>query len=132
MRYLFVFISALLLTGCSTFSGTTGQFMTSETVSLNQRATSFTEKVIAVGERLGYQYTGGDRSNNVVRLADQPNFGQSMIGRAFSVQLTLTLQGGGRSIKVDYISVGDRSAGAKKSEQRLRELRSALQAQFGS
>lgn len=131
MRFVLIIIAALGLAGCASFSGLGGQFSTVETVTLAKPATNFEQGVIAVGERLGYQYTGGDRSNNIVRLADQPNFGQSMIGRSFTVQMTLTLENGGRTITIDYVSAGDRSAGARKSQERMRELRAALQSQFG-
>ena len=131
MRRLLLIISVLLLSACSTFSGTTGQFVTSETVSVSGQTSGFTDRVIAIGKRMGYQYSGGNRGQNLVRLTDQPNFGQTMLGRAFSVQMTVALQGDGRTIAIEFTSVGGSSDGEKNSERRLRELKAALQSEFG-
>lgn len=132
MRILLSLILALSLSACATFSGTRGQFVTTENVAVTGATTSFSDRVIAIGERLGYQYSGGDRTQNSVRLTDQPNFGQSVLGRSFSVQLTVTLNSDGRSVRVEYTSIGQRQDGARNSEERLNELRVALQSEFAS
>jgi len=132
MRFALVLIAALALSACSTFSGTRGQFTTTENVTISGATTGFSDRVIAIGERLGYQYSGGDRTRNSVILTDQPNFGQSVLGRSFSVTMTVTLNSDGRSVRVDLSSFGQREDGARNSEDRLRELRSALQSEFAS
>ncbi|MGP1354556.1 MAG: hypothetical protein ACTS1Z_14665 [Parasphingopyxis sp.] len=95
---------------------------------------NFVDTVIAVGEELGYQYTGGNRAENLVQLSDQPNFGESVImGRSYTVQLYVSLQPDGRTVEIQFYSAGGRAtAGAERSQERIREFRSALQARFGA
>ncbi|MEM1050635.1 MAG: hypothetical protein AAGI28_00935 [Pseudomonadota bacterium] len=130
MRIFTAIVCALLLTGCATFSGIGGQFMTTESVAITGETTNFSDRVIGLGERLGYQYSGGDRSKNSVKLSDEPNFVTSMTSRSFSVFTTVTLNPDGQTITIDFTSVGGKSNGSR-SQQRLSELRSALQAEFG-
>ena len=68
----------------------------------------------------------------MVSLADQPNFGESMMGKVYSVQVTATLQPNGRTIELMFTSIGGRStAGAKKAQDRIETLKAALRQQFG-
>ena len=131
MRFFIAAIGAILLAGCAGMSGLGGQWSSTETVEINKRPSRFYEDVIAVGEQLGYQHTGGDRSANTVRLADQPNFGQTMLGKSFSMQVTVTLKPNGRAIEVMYTALGGRSdAGSKKSQERIETLKAALRQRF--
>lgn len=133
MRWVFIMIMSAALTACATFSGTSGQFSTTEEMVLPSTPANFLDTVIAVGEELGYQYSGGNRAENLVQLSDQPNFGESVImGRSYTVQLYVSLQPDGRTVEIQFYSVGGRAtAGAERSQERIREFRSALQARFG-
>tara|TARA_R100001244_G_scaffold6593_24_gene8166 strand:+ start:38141 stop:38527 length:387 start_codon:yes stop_codon:yes gene_type:complete len=124
----------LTVSGCASFSGLGGQFTTVETVQLSKQPASFVDSVIEVGKSLGYQYTGGNRATNLVQLADQPNFGESVVlGRNYSVQLSVQLKPNGGTVEMTFISFGSRStSGEAKSQKRIREFKDALRAKFGA
>lgn len=133
MKYALAAVLAALLTGCASFSGLGGQYQTTDTVEVSKRPARFFDDVIAVGQQLGYQHTGGNRATNMVLLADQPNFGESMIGRAYSVQVSVTLKPDGRTVEVIFTAVGGRAtAGADKSQDRLEQLKAALRQRFAA
>ncbi len=132
MRYLLAILLAVALSGCAGMAGMGGQYQTTETIEISKRPARFYDDVITVGEQLGYQSTGGNRAANMVSLADQPNFGESMMGKVYSVQVTATLQPNGRTIELMFTSIGGRStAGAKKAQDRIETLKAALRQQFG-
>ena len=132
MRIVLALAGATLFAGCASFSGLGGQYQSTETVELRQRPANFYDDVVATGQQLGYQHAGGDRGKNVVMLADQPNFGESVIGRAYTVQITASLKPDGRTVELLYTAFGGRStAGADKSQQRLEQLKAALRQRLG-
>lgn len=127
MRVFMIAIMALSISACASFSGMGGQYQTTETVELSQRPAHFYDTVVAVGQQLGYQHTGGNRSANIVHLSDQPNFGENLIGRAYSVQVMAALQPSGRTVELTFTAVGSRTtAGANKSQERIDQLKTAL------
>lgn len=130
MRILVLLVLSLSLAGCASFSGQRGQFTTVETLQLAKQPAGFVDGVIAVGQSLGYQYTGGDKAKNIVNLSDQPNFGESVVlGRSYTVQLEVALKG--RTVEIQFLALGGSStSGAKKSEKRLREFKDALRQQW--
>lgn len=133
MRILLAALLAAALSGCAGLAGVGGQYQTTETVEITKRPARFFEDVVAVGEQLGYQHTGGNRSANTVNLADQPNFGESMLGKVYSMQVIVALQPNGRTIDLTYYAFGGRStAGSKKSQERVETLKAALRQRFGS
>ncbi len=124
---------AAALAGCAGLAGMGGQYQSTDTVEIAKRPARFYDDVVVVGEQLGYQHTGGNRNANTVNLADQPNFGESMLGQVYSMQVTATLQPNGRTIELTYVAIGSRStAGAKKSQDRIETLKAALRQRFGS
>lgn len=132
MKRMLILVLAMSLAGCAAFSGAGGQFTTTDTLELSKHPTRFYDDVIAVGQQLGYQHAGGNRAANLVRLADQPNFGESMIGRAYSVQVTVTLKPNGRTVEMVFASFGGRAtSGADKSQERIEQLKAALRQRFG-
>lgn len=133
MRASIVAILALLLGACSTFSGASGQFTTEDVVVLDRPVSNFgafKQGMINIGEQNGYQWTGGSDRNRTVNLSDQPNFGQSMIGRVFTVQMTFTLRQDMRTVDIMFASFGDRSSGATNSLNRLEEVKGLMQNRF--
>ncbi len=133
MRVVLAVLGPVLLAGCAAFSGLGGQYQTTETIEIASRPANFYDDVIAAGQQLGYQHTGGNRSNNTVSLADQPNFGETMIGRSYSVQVTVALRPNGHTIDLQYTAFGGRStAGADKSQRRIEQLKTALRQRFGN
>jgi hypothetical protein len=132
MRYVVAAVGAVLLAGCASFSGVGGQYSTTETVEVARRPANFYDGVVTVGQQLGYQHTGGNRSANTVNLGDQPNFGETLIGRSYGTRVMVTLQPDGRTIEIMYTAVGgSTTAGAARSQQRIEQLKAALQQQFG-
>ena len=132
MRIILAALLAVALAGCAGMAGSRGQYQSTETIEIAKKPTRFYEDVIAVGEQLGYQHTGGNRSTNSVMLADQPNFGETLLGKSYTTQITVTLQPNGRTIDVMYTAFGGRStAGAKKSQERIETLKAALSQRFG-
>lgn len=130
-RKIFALVLATLVMGCASFSGLGGQYTTTETLTLSKRPANFYDDVILVGQELGYQHTGGNKSANSVNLSDQPNFGETMIGRNYSVQATITLKPDGRTVEILFVAVGSRStAAAKKSQERIDQLKAALSQKF--
>jgi hypothetical protein len=133
MKFLVMTPAVLLLAGCASFSGLGGQYQSAEVVEIAKRPANFYDDVVSVGQGLGYQHTGGDRARNTVHLADQPNFGETMIGRAYSVQVIAVLRPTGRTVDLTFTSIGSRTtSAAKKSQQRIDELKEALRQRFGS
>ena len=134
MKYFGALTGALLLTGCASFSGVSGQYQSTETVAIAQQPSNFYDDVVAVGQQLGYQHAGGNRSNNTVQLTDQPNFGESVImGRAYAVSVSVKLLPNGRDIELLFVATGGRAtAGSDKSQRRIDELKTALQQRFGA
>lgn len=128
IRSAFLFILApVALTACASFSGLGGQYQTTETVEIASSPANFYDDVVSVGQQLGYQHTGGNRSANVVNLADQPNFGENLMGRNYSVQVRVSLQPDGRSVDLMFTAFGSRTtAGADKSQERIEQLKAAL------
>ncbi|WP_157075210.1 hypothetical protein [Erythrobacter sp. AP23] len=133
MRAFLVAILALMLGACATFAGAGGQFQTEDTIVLDRQVTSFAsfkQGMINIGEQNGYQWTGGSDRNRTVNLSDQPNFGQTMIGRAFSVQMAFTLRQDMRTVDIMFTSFGDSSSGASNSLRRLQEIKGLMQNHF--
>lgn len=131
MKILFATVAALLLSACALTQGTPGEFVTTDTVQLENAPDSFTTGAIAVAEQLGYDYVGGDRARNVVRLKDVPNLGEHLLSKNYSVNMTLTLLPDGRTVQIDFIGIGGRvSASAAASEERIEAMKIALQNQF--
>ena len=133
MRLAITVAAAMLLAACGSFSGLSGQYQTTESVEIARRPANFYDDVVMVGQQLGYQHTGGNRAANMVNLADQPNFGENLIGRSYSTQITLTLQPNGRSIEMLFVAVGSRTtAGAGRSQERIDQLKAALRQRFSN
>lgn len=132
MRVILAAAMALSLSGCASFSGLGGQYQSTETIEIARRPANFYNDVVTIGQRLGYQHTGGNRGANTVNLTDQPNFGETMIGRAYSVQIMVALQPNGRAIDMTFTAVGSRTtAGANKSQERIDQLKAALAHELG-
>jgi hypothetical protein len=133
MKQLLACLSAILLAGCASFSGVGGGFRSTDTVAIAAAPANFYDEVVEIGQELGYQHAGGDRASNSVQLMDQPNLGESMMGRAYRVSVGVRLLPGGRDIELLYVATGGRATtGADRSQRRISELKAALQARYGS
>lgn len=132
-RSVIILLFALLLGACSTFAGAGGQFQTEDRIVLDRPVAkfgAFKQAMISIGEQNGYQWTGGSYRVQTVNLSDQPNFGQTMIGRSFSVQMTFRMAQGMRTVDISFTSIGDSSSGASTSLKRLDEIKSLMQNRF--
>ncbi|QJB69861.1 hypothetical protein [Parasphingorhabdus halotolerans] len=117
------------LSGCAigSLSGNSSQFNTVETLTLSKRPDNFFDGMVAIGKAQGYQYTGRDASINQINFTDQPNFGQTIIGTSFSINIIVTLKPDGRTVEMRFFGAGTGSSSdAERSTLRIEKLKSAI------
>jgi hypothetical protein len=135
LRRLLVMALALALGGC----GSVGMMVDSPTqygstalIPLKRAPQNFIESATQVGTSLGYHLSGTDTIKNAVQLSDDESLAMTtLIGKMRNVKVTLTLEPGGRQIKVELMLIGNfDQANQTAAEGRLAQLRTALAARF--
>lgn len=125
--------TSLALAGCTSFAGVGGSFQSTDTVAIAQAPTNFYDDIVSIGQQLGYQHAGGNRASNTVQLMDQPNLGESMMGRSYRVSVGVKLLPTRQDVEILYVASGGRAtAGANRSQERIGELRAAIQQRYGA
>ncbi len=109
-------------------------FATSDVLELSAAARNFIPVASNVGTSLGYDLAGTDAAHNTVTLANNPSVGEGvLIGKMEASRVTLTLEPGGREIKIDIALTGNfDTATPQAATERLSKLKAALSAAFRS
>ena len=99
---------------------------------LPKRPGNFIDDTIAVGESLDYRLSGTNRSDNSVRFGVNGSMLKGVfLGVTKNISLTVTLQGDGRTVKFQYVAVGNWSTAKQETvDKELAEFKAAMTDKF--
>lgn len=126
---------AISLGACSTvvrMVDTPKQYASTDSVSVKKPAQNFIAAASQVGTSLGYEVSGTDVTKNAVQLTDNEGLTMGvLVGKVRQVSVTLTLQPGGRQIKIELQLYGNfDQANQAAAEGRVARLKTALASRF--
>lgn len=129
---IFLVLSLSACTNVGLIASPSEQFSTSESFRLKASPPNFVDTVIEVGQGLEYKYSGVDRSKNLVRLTDNASIGIGvLIGKTSNINLEVRLEPDGHTVAIQLDAFGNfKTANHEKINQRLSELKAALQARL--
>lgn len=131
----FAIALALCLSGCSTIVqmvDTPKPYATTITIPLKRTPQNFIEAASQMGTSLGYIVSGTDLTKNAVQLSDDESLGMGvLIGKVRRISVTLTLEPGGRQMKIELQLFGNfDQATQAAAEGRLAQLKMAVAGRF--
>jgi hypothetical protein len=126
---------AISLGACSTvvrMVDTPKQYASTDSVAVKKPAQNFIAAASQVGTSLGYEVSGTDVTKNAVQLTDNEGLTMGvLVGKVRQVSVTLTLQPGGRQIKIELQLYGNfDQANQAAAEGRVARLKTALASRF--
>ncbi len=123
-----------ILGGCTAVGGIVGEtrsYMVDDTISVSSSPTNFTQRVITVGEALGYKVTSTSSSRNSISFDDNEGLGSALVGIMAQRTMTVALSESGRSIDLMLVMAGNaNNATQAKADERMAEFKRALDNEF--
>jgi len=118
--------------GIAHLASPTRENVTEDQMVLPKRPSNFIDDTIAVGEALDYRLSGTNRSDNSVRFGVNGSMLKGVfLGVTKNISLTVTLQGDGRTVKFQYVAVGNWSTAKQETvDKELAEFKAAMTDKF--
>lgn len=127
-------VATPLFGGCTAVGGIVGEtrsYTVDDSISISSKPSNFTQRVITVGEALGYKVSGTSSSRNTITFDDNEGLGSALVGIMAQRTMTVTLSENGRSIDLMLLMVGNaNNATQTKADERLAEFKKALESEF--
>ncbi len=108
------------------------QYATTDSVAVKKVPQDFIATASQIGTSLGYEISGTDITKNAVQLSDNEGLTMGvLVGKVRQASVTLTLQPGGRQIKIELQLYGNfDQANQAAADGRIARLKIALANRF--
>lgn len=129
-------VSIPVLSGCTAVGemvGETRSYTVDDTIPISGTPSNFTQRVITVGETLGYKVSSTSSARNSISFDDNEGLGSALVGIMARRTMTVGISEDGRSIGLMLMMTGNaNNATQAKADGRMVEFKRALSNEFGS
>lgn len=127
-------VATPFLGGCTAVGGIVGEtrsYTVDDTIIISETPANFTQRVIRVGEALGYKVSGTSSARNSISFDDNEGLGSALVGIMAQRTMTVALSEDGSTIGLMLIMAGNaNNATQAKAEERMAEFKQALINEF--
>lgn len=127
-------VATPVLSGCTAVGGIVGEtrsYTVDDTIIISEAPANFTQRVIRVGEALGYKVSGTSSARNSISFDDNEGLGSALVGIMAQRTMTVALSEDGSTIGLMLIMAGNaNNATQAKAEERMAEFKEALNNEF--